>query len=385
MRWRVLALLFLARVGAGLQFQTLGSVGGDLSAAFGITYAEFGLLVGLFMAPGLVLSIPAGFSGRFASDKVLAAIGMALLAIGGVVAAWANQSAVIGIGRVLAGAGFLFATLYLTKMVVDWFSGKEIATAMSLFVMSWPLGVAVGQVSHVWIAEIASWRWAFLWASTYCLIACVALLLLYRVPDGQDAAPVPARTRLSARAWRLVLLAGLAWGLFNAGYVVFLSFGPPLLESLGQSPLQAAGIISVASWIMVFSGAICGLIVDRTGRQTLAVSLCIGLGCVALLLLPVDGFALLASVLFGLFGIAPAGVIMALAGQALAPAERAFGLGIFFTVYYAAMVASPPIAGALFDSTGQATAPIWWGLAIFAVVLPIYLAFRWIAARPAPA
>jgi hypothetical protein len=48
----------------GFQFQTLGSVGDDLSVAFGLDYAGIGFLIGLFMAPGLFLALPAGFSGR---------------------------------------------------------------------------------------------------------------------------------------------------------------------------------------------------------------------------------------------------------------------------------------------------------------------------------
>ena len=63
MRWRILALLFAARVGLGFQFQTMASVGGDLSDAFGLDNAEIGLMIGLFMAPGLFLALPAGFSG----------------------------------------------------------------------------------------------------------------------------------------------------------------------------------------------------------------------------------------------------------------------------------------------------------------------------------
>lgn len=41
----------------------MASVGGDLSDAFGLDNAEIGLMIGLFMAPGLFLALPAGFSG----------------------------------------------------------------------------------------------------------------------------------------------------------------------------------------------------------------------------------------------------------------------------------------------------------------------------------
>jgi len=48
MRWRILALLFFARIALGFQFQTLASVGDGLVVAFGLDYAGIGLLIGLF-------------------------------------------------------------------------------------------------------------------------------------------------------------------------------------------------------------------------------------------------------------------------------------------------------------------------------------------------
>ena len=31
----------------------------------------------------------------------------------------------------------------MMKMVADWFTGKEISTAMAVFVSSWPIGIAI--------------------------------------------------------------------------------------------------------------------------------------------------------------------------------------------------------------------------------------------------
>ena len=177
MRWRILALLFFARIGLGFQFQTLASVGDNLAQAFGLDYAQIGLLIGLFMAPGLVLALPAGFSGRYASDRVLAGTGLVALTIGGVVSGLAADVWTIGLGRVIAGAGFLFATLYFSKMVADWFDGREMATAMSVLVMSWPFGIAMGQVGHTWLAQVFDWHAPFLVAAAYCGLAALAILL----------------------------------------------------------------------------------------------------------------------------------------------------------------------------------------------------------------
>ena len=177
MRWRILALVFLARIGLGFQFQTLASVGDNLVVAFGLDYAKIGVLIGLFMAPGLFLALPAGFCGRYASDRTLAVFGLCGLAVGGVVSGSAMDSWTIGLGRVVAGAGFLFATLYFTKMIADWFTGREIATAMSILVMSWPFGIAMGQVGHAWLVELYGWRVPFQVSSAYCLLAALAIFL----------------------------------------------------------------------------------------------------------------------------------------------------------------------------------------------------------------
>ena len=73
-RWAILALLFATRVGLGLQFQTHG-IGGRSAGqrASRLSFTQIGTLIGLFMIPGLVLAIPLGFAGRYASDRMLVA------------------------------------------------------------------------------------------------------------------------------------------------------------------------------------------------------------------------------------------------------------------------------------------------------------------------
>ena len=376
MRWRILALLFVARIGMGFQFQTLASVGDNLVVAFGLDYAGVGLLIGVFMAPGLVLAMPAGFSGRYVSDRVLAGLGLCALALGGIVSAAAMDSWTVGLGRVVSGAGFLFSTLYFTKMAADWFVGREIATAMSILVMSWPFGIAMGQVGHAWLAEAYGWRVPFQVASAYCILAALAVLVFYRPPPGLPNATPGAAARLTAYEWRLVILAAIAWATLNGGYVVYLAFGPKVLEAMGQSAIGAAGIISVGSWVMILSGALCGQIADRFGRRDLILAVCMAGAVIALVLLNIPQAGLAASLLFGLVGMAPAGVIMALTGEAMRPEQRAFGMGVFSTVFYAIMLVTPPIAGAIFDATGRAGGPIMFGAVLFAGVLTATLAFR---------
>lgn len=51
MRWRMLALLFPARIALGFQFQTMASVGDRLARAFGLDYATIGMMNGIVTPP----------------------------------------------------------------------------------------------------------------------------------------------------------------------------------------------------------------------------------------------------------------------------------------------------------------------------------------------
>ena len=374
-RWSILALLFVCRIGLGFQFQTLGSVSDSLVAALGFSYAQIGTLIGLFMLPGLVLALPAGYLGRAVSDRVLVSLALLWLAAGGLIAALAQGFGWLALGRLACGVGFVFSTIYLTKMTADWFAGKELATAMGILVMSWPLGIALGQIGQVWIDLHADWRAVFAVAALYCALAAVAMFVGYR-PPPTPAAPPSGPIGLPRGELLLTLLAASCWGLYNAGYIVFLSFAPRVLMAGGHGPVQAAAIISLASWAMIFSGAVGGRIADRSGRGALMFYLCCGVGVAALLLLRQTAWAVPLSLVYGLAGGAPAGVIMALTGEAMAPQRRAFGMGVFFSLYFVLLSLAPPLAGALYDARRDPFVPLQFAVLLFAGAALAFWLFR---------
>jgi predicted MFS family arabinose efflux permease len=375
-RWAILALLFATRVALGLQFQTLGSVADPLAKSLDLSFTQIGTLIGLFMMPGLVLAIPLGFAGRYASDRALVTAGLVALALGGGVAAAADGFGGLALGRLLCGVGFVVTTIFFTKMVVDWFAGRELATAMAVLVMSWPFGIAMGQVGHSWLAATYGWRMPFIAASLYCLAGAALLAVAYRPPPATTATTATASAGLTAREWTLTLMAALVWAAFNAAYIVYLSFAPRVLVAGGMGVLEAASIISLASWVMIFSGAACGQIADRMGHSDLILSVCLGCAMAALALLSHVAWAVPISLLFGLVGMAPAGLIMALTGAAMAPQKRAFGMGIFFSAYFVVTAPAPAIAGWFFDRSHDPFLPILFAIALFVLTLGANFAFR---------
>ncbi len=130
-RWSALALLFAVRTVMAFQFQTVAALSPFIETAYGVGLGDVGLLLGLYMAPGIVLAIPGGaLAARFGEKRVvilslwLMALGLAVMAL---LPGWGAAMT----GRLIAGIGGILMNVIMTKMVVDWFEGREIATAMS--------------------------------------------------------------------------------------------------------------------------------------------------------------------------------------------------------------------------------------------------------------
>ena len=364
-RWLILFLLFFARISLGFQFQTMGSVSSQIIDELSFNYTQIGTLIGIFMVPGLFLAIPAGLSGNFLSDKSIIGLGLITLGLGGGIASLSETYELFFSGRLICGVGFVFSTIFFAKVTTDWFEGKELATAMSILVMSWPFGIAMGQIGHGWLATNFDWRWAFIIASSYCAISAFLIMILFHSPPHIKSEKVSFGIRLTGNELLLTLVASSAWGLFNAGYVVYLSFGPSILIAQGMDTVSALGVISIASWIMIFSGALCGYIADRSGRPDLIVFICLTFSMLSLLSLCFTTANLMSVLIFGLIGMAPAGLIIALAAKAMRPENRALGMGIFFMGQFFLQGPAPGIAGWIYDNTLSPTFPMLFGIFLF--------------------
>ena len=114
------------------QFATVGALGPVVGQTFQIDASSLGVLIGLYLSPGILLALPGGAIGRTIGDKRSVIAGLALMALGGTVSAVSDIWELQLTGRVVAGAGGVILNVLMTKMVTDWFEGHEIATAMAL-------------------------------------------------------------------------------------------------------------------------------------------------------------------------------------------------------------------------------------------------------------
>lgn len=225
-RWGILAILFVVRLTIAFQFQSVAAVAPLLQQSFGVGLADIGILIGLYFTPGIVLALPGGAIGRTLGDKPTTIVALLLMTAGSLVMAttdvWGWQMA----GRLASGAGGVLLTVQLTKMGTDWFAGKEIATAMAIFVNSWPAGVAISLLVLPAIGTAYGAGAVFLVAGALTAIGIV-LITFYQAPPGATASAAGSG-RLDPLALLAVIVAGAIWGLYNVGFAMIFSFGPSL-------------------------------------------------------------------------------------------------------------------------------------------------------------
>ena len=372
----------------GFQFQSVASVSTFLVDELSISYTEVGTLIGLFMLPGVVIALPSGVLGSRFGDKRVCAFGLVLMVIGGVLMGAGQTYITVFTGRLLTGIGAVLFNVILTKMVTDWFAGKEIVTAMGVILSSWPFGIALGLVLQSAVAEAYSWPLVMYLSSGACAVAFALVIALYRPPPTATNVQEPAGVnfKLPWRELAPVSMAGLSWGSFNAGLVIFFSFTPALLASRGMSATDAGTLVSVGLWVSLISLPLGGYLTQRVGWPKATIALFSLLTGVALFLLPFVPFPLGLSILVGLAIGPPAGAIVALPSQVLSAESRGQGFGVFYVWYYAAMAIGPALAGLGRDFTGGPSAPVLIGGAMFVATVFSLAAFSVLhtsrAARP---
>ncbi len=386
-RWAVLALLFLVRTSIAIQFQSIPPIIPFLIVDLEINYTQVGLLIGLFMSPGIFLSLPGGVLGHRFGDKPILLTGLALLTLGALLFANSNSLSLAFAARLLGGIGAVLLNVQIARVVTDWFAGREIATAMALQTAGLPIGMAISLASLGSLAGWASWHFAIYITAIPSAAVWVLVMVLYRVNRPRDVGAASERIRLwtlTPRETGLSLSAGMLWMFNNTGFIVFMSFVPTLLIARGVSIAQAGLWTSLASWISVVSVPLGGYLTDRTGKNDLFIAGGAVASALTIWMIPLGGPALLWIFLFGITRGAGTGGVMTLPGQVLREESRSTGFGVFYTVFFVGVAIFPPLAGYLLDITKEAAAPVWFAGSLLALTYVFLIIFRLLQRRWGP-
>jgi MFS family permease len=368
--WIILAALALARIAFGYQFQTVATLATGLVQRFGLSYAQLGSLIGVYMLLGVFVALPLGLLGRRFGDRVVLGSGLALMTAGSCVSAWADTTAWIAAGRAVAGVGAVAMIVLQGKVIADWFTGPRFMIGISISVCAFPIGMGLAQLVLPPVQTAFGSHVAFLTDAVPAGLALVLFLASHREPPHHTK--VPRRFSLPS-AHECLLLA-------VAGFSAFASYLPTSLAFRGYSLAVIALVMTIATWGNVFGTLAGGGLAARFGGFNIfligTLALTIGMAGSALTGWPVAWAALL-----GVVGSIQPGVMMAVGTLSARPENRAVGMGLFYSMYYLGGTFAPALCGTAADYFGHPEAGLLAAAAMSALAIPLYMLHRALASH----
>ena len=285
-----------------------------------------------------------------------------LLGLGGLALAVGGPDGLMLAARLAAGIGGVLINVLATKMAADWFPSDHRVLAIGILITSWPVGLALAMGLLPWLAGTVGLGIA-LGIPALCALAAALLFAFAWRATPSSGGPAPSPTPLSRPERRFAIAAGTLWGAFNAGGILVLSFGPASVT--GANP---EALFSLTGWLAIPAMVVLAPWAERKGIALLTIAASLALFIAATALLPV----------------APTLPLIVVAGPRVRPPRPADHepprdrdrprkthprLRPLLHNLLHPDGRLPPLAGALRDATGSATAPLWIAIAAFALAL----------------
>jgi len=348
-----------------------------LVVGLNLSPAAYGVIDGAYTGATALLRILGGYvADRTQHRKLIAGLGYGVSCVAKLGLLLAGRSlgalaAVIAVDR--AGKGLRSAPR--DALITLSSPPDNLGRAFGVHRMLDSTGAFLGPLVAVGVLWLAAGSFDAVFVGSFCIAALGVMLLVLFVRDHRGRRPTthPATHPVSpGAAARLVAHPAVLEIVVAAGLLGLVTIGEGFVYLLLQErdglglvwfPLLAVG----TNLAYLLLAAPFGILADRVGRVTVMLGGYAALaGVYVLLLLPYDGWGLLALTLLlhGVFYAATDGVLMALAGGVLPEALRTTGLAVVQTGQALAYLGSSVLFGVAWS---------WWGAeqALVAAVLAV--------------
>ncbi len=278
------------------------------------------------------------------------------------------------LGRVISGVGAFTLSVFLPKLLSQWFKGKELGLAMGVYNTGVPLGSVICFGLFGKIGSLGGWRLPILLTGAYLIITFILFLALYRLPPspeiGEDK---PLSIHKSLKEMGLpIWLVGLSWLWFNAAFTSFATFAPDLFLRKNYTIEQSGLLIGIPLLGSLFFSAPIGYLVDRVRHQEWF----IGIGGVALAILALffnfSSSFLLLVILMGISSAMIPAPIYSLPPEMLRTENVGLGFGIISTCSSIGLFVAPFLVGKAKDISGS----YGWSftlISLFSLLITIFI------------
>lgn len=327
---------------------------------FGITDVEAALLMTVLSVAAAIMSIPAGILTDRWGPRRAALLSVMLMALGWIICAVAPNYTVILLGRAVIGLGGVTFSIVAPAAIVGWFPPRELGTAMGIWALGMPVGLAWEIPLTGYIIASYGWRTAYLVGLVFSLIALGFTALAIKPgpllpPPKPEAGKPPvsmAEAFKSLEVWKFsvaVLLVIIPFQTIMAFYLWWLTV-------VGYDEVTAASVAGLIGLVGIFAAPFSGWLSDRLGgRRKLVFTISAILLGLVLFLIPslTPGFLAIAiTVLIGLFSFMIPPHMFSIPTVLVRPELAGTALGIVITFFYIAGIIGPPMVASIFASYG---------------------------------
>lgn len=330
-----------------------------------------------FALPGIIVCIPAGILADRFSQKKIGIISLILVIAGSTMFASGANFPVLALGRAISGIGSLTLVVICPQLVVQWFTGHRLGTAMGILNTAFPIGTVLSLNLLSIISSSLGWRTS-IWISTGVSLAALVMFAWLYAPapqvGRQPSPPSEGFFHGIRHAGAPIWLVATAWMLYNAALISLHTFTPDLLRASGFSLASAGFITSLVMFPAMILNPVVGYMVDKIGHKRLIISS----GALAFAILVVfvpwaGGMIPALMVLIGLAWLPAPAPIFILAAEVVSSKRLGLGYGILSACQNIGVLFGPAVTGLLRDITGsyQASYAMMSGF-VFMVIPTLY-------------
>lgn len=246
-----------------------------IQAEFRLTDTQVGFLTGFaFAVLNVTLGIVVARYAERGNRLPLIAVGTLLWSLATAACGFVANYTQLLLARVGVGVGEAVGLPANQSVLGDYFPPEKRATAMSVFMLSPPIGAFIGAAGGGWVGQELGWRDAFLIATVPGALLAIACWLLIADPprgrhDREASEAVPSLWAVLRRLFMLpsarhLLIGSTIASLVGFGLNGFFTFllVREFAMSLAQAALWSALIGSLPGAVAVYAG---GKLADRFG------------------------------------------------------------------------------------------------------------------------
>lgn len=378
-RWVILMIVYLSILAFTFIFQSIPPLLPLIISELHLSYAQSGLVMSLFSLPGIFVSLLGGFIADRYGMRSLGA-GCFLLMIGGTLLVGLGMNLhILWMGRIVAGIGGFTLSVFLPKLLSQWFRHKELGLAMGIYNTGVPMGSVIcfglfGKMGSLW-----GWRIPILLTGIYLLFTFIVFLIFYRlhpVRETEESTPLSISKSLKEMGWP-IWFVGFSWLWFNAAFTSFATFAPSFFLQNGYTIEKSGFFIGIPLLGSLFFSTPIGYLVDRFKHQEWFIGMgAIGLAVLALFFDLSSSFLLLV-ILMGIFSAMIPAPIYSLPPEMLKTENVGLGFGVISTCSSIGLFIAPYLAGKAKDLTGSYLSTfVLVSAFFFLIVIFIFLTHR---------